>query len=120
MPGTSRSPGRRPVRLTRRLPLPGAERPMTNPPTVAVVHFPSGGHIRPILPLVSALGQRGLRTVQWAPAEWEQPCLSAGGEFRPLPDLRDLAWPPPFPLQIAEFLGGLTERLAPWMCEQVA
>jgi MGT family glycosyltransferase len=93
---------------------------MTNPPTVAVVHFPSGGHIRPILPLVSALGQQGLRTVQWAPAEWEQACLSAGGEFRALPDLSDLAWPPPLPFRIAEFLGGLTERLAPWMCEQVA
>src|SRR3984957_1012716 len=92
---------------------------MTNPPTVAVVHFPSGGHIRPMLPLVAALGQHGLRTVQWAPAEWEQACLSAGGEFRPLPDLRDLAWPPPIPFRIAEFLGGLTERLAPWMCEQV-
>jgi MGT family glycosyltransferase len=93
---------------------------MTNPPTVAVVHFPSGGHIRPILPLVSALAQRGLRTVQWAPAEWEEACLSAGGEFRPLPDLRDLAWPEPLPFRIAEFLGGLTERLAPWMCEQLA
>ncbi len=93
---------------------------MTTPPTVAVIHFPSGGHIRPILPLVSALGQRGLRTVQWAPAEWEQACLSAGGEFRPLPDLSDLAWPPPLPFRIAEFLGGLTERLAPWMCEQLA
>ena len=92
---------------------------MTNPPTVAVVHFPSGGHIRPMLPLVAALGQHGLRTVQWAPLEWEQACLSAGGEFRPLPDLRDLAWPPPIPFRIAEFLGGLTERLAPWMCEQV-
>jgi MGT family glycosyltransferase len=93
---------------------------MTSPPTVAVVHFPSGGHIRPILPLVAALEQQGLRTVQWAPAEWEQACLSAGGEFRPLPDLRDLAWPPPIPFRIAEFLGGLAERLAPWMCEQVA
>ncbi len=92
---------------------------MTSPPTVAVVHFPSGGHIRPILPLVAALGEHGLRTVQWAPAEWEQACLSAGGEFRPLPDLRDLAWPPPIPFRIAEFLGGLTERLAPWMCEQL-
>ncbi len=93
---------------------------MTSPPTVAVVHFPSGGHIRPILPLVAALGQQGLRTVQWAPSEWEQACLSAGGEFRPLPDLSDLAWPPPIPFRIAEFLGGLTERLAPWTCEQVA
>jgi MGT family glycosyltransferase len=92
---------------------------MTSPPTVAVVHFPSGGHIRPMLPLVAALRQHGLRTVQWAPAEWKQACLSAGGEFRPLPDLRDLAWPPPIPFRIAEFLGGLTERLAPWMCEQV-
>ncbi len=93
---------------------------MHTPPTVAVIHFPSGGHIRPILPLVVALGQQGLRTVQWAPSEWEEACLSAGGEFRPLPDLSDLAWPPPLPFRIAEFLGGLTERLAPWMCEQLA
>lgn len=93
---------------------------MSDPPTVAVVHFPSGGHIRPILPLVKALEEHGLRTVQWAPAEWEQACLSAGSEFRALPDLRDLAWPPPLPFRIAEFLGGLTERLAPWMCEQLA
>jgi MGT family glycosyltransferase len=94
--------------------------PMTSPPTVAVVHFPSGGHIRPLLPLVATLEQRGLRTVQWAPKEWEQACLSAGSEFRPLPDLSDLAWPPPVRSRIAEFLGGLTERLAPWTCEQVA
>ncbi len=88
-------------------------------PTVAVVHFPSGGHIRPMLPLAEALGRDGLRVVQWAPAEWEQACLAAGGEFRPLPDLADLAWPRPTPVRIAEFLGGLCERLAPWMCEQL-
>ncbi len=92
---------------------------MSSPPTVAVVHFPSGGHVRPLLPLVAALEQHGLRTVQWAPLEWEQACLSAGSEFRALPDLRDLAWPPPVPSRIAEFLGGLTERLTPWMSEQV-
>ncbi len=88
-------------------------------PTIAVVHFPSGGHIRPLLPLVAALEQHGLRTVQWAPAEWEQACRSVGGEFRALPDLRDLAWPPPVPVVIAEFIAGLSERLAPWMIEQV-
>jgi MGT family glycosyltransferase len=94
---------------------------MTTPtPTVAVVHFPSGGHIRPILPLVAALGQQGIRTVQWAPSEWEQDCTSAGGEFRALPDLSDLAWPSPTPFQIAEFLGALAERHAPWMTDQLA
>ncbi len=93
---------------------------MRRPPTVAVVHFPSGGHVRPLLPLVAALEQNGLRTVQWAPAEWEQACRSVGGEFRSLPDLSDLAWPPPVPVAIAEFIAGLSERLAPWMIEQVA
>jgi MGT family glycosyltransferase len=92
---------------------------MSQQPTIAVVHFPSGGHIRPLLPLVAALGQQGLRTVQWAPSEWEQACLSAGGEFRALPDLSDLAWPAPIPAQIAEFIAGLSERLTPWAIEQV-
>ena len=92
---------------------------MTRPPTVAVVHFPAGGHIRPLLPLVAALEQHGLRTVQWAPAEWEQACLSAGSEFRALPDLSDVAGPAPTPFGIAEWLGGLTERVAPWICQQV-
>ena len=92
---------------------------MSLQPTIAVVHFPSGGHIRPLLPLVAALGRQGLRTVQWAPAEWQQACLSAGGEFRALPDLRDLAWPTPVPARIAEFIAGLSERLAPWMIEQL-
>jgi MGT family glycosyltransferase len=92
---------------------------MNRSPTIAVVHFPSGGHIRPLLPLVAALEERGLRTIQWAPSDWEQACLSAGREFRALPDLRDLAWPSPVPFQIAEFLGSLSERLAPWMIEQV-
>jgi MGT family glycosyltransferase len=92
---------------------------MTRPPTVAVVHFPSGGHIRPLLPLVAALEQHGLRTVQWAPAEWEEACLSAGSEFRALPDLTDVAGPMPTLSGIAEFLGGLTERVAPWIIEQV-
>lgn len=92
---------------------------MSSAPTVAVVHFPSGGHVRPMLPFAEALGREGLRVVQWAPAEWEQRCLTAGGEFRPLPDLADLAWPRPAPVRIAEFLGGLCERLAPWMSEQL-
>ena len=93
---------------------------MPTPPTVAVVHFPSPGHIRPTPPLVAALAAEGLRVVQWAPADWERGCLDAGGEFRALPDLDDLAWPQPEPLSIAAFLGGLTERLTPWMCEQLA
>jgi len=92
---------------------------MSEQPTVAVIHFPSGGHIRPMVPLVAALGAAGMRTVQWAPAEWEGACAQAGGEFRPLPDLGDLAWPDPRPADIAAFLGGLAERLAPWACEQV-
>jgi MGT family glycosyltransferase len=92
---------------------------MTRPPTVAVVHFSAGGHIRPLLPLVAALEQHGLRTVQWAPAEWEEACLSAGSEFRALPDLSDVAGPAPSLFAIAEWLGRLTERLAPWICQQV-
>ena len=92
---------------------------MSSAPTVAVVHFPAGGHIRPMLPLAEALGAEGLRVVQWAPAEWEQTCLAVGGEFRALPNLDDLAWPRPAPARLAEFLGGLCERLAPWMCEQL-
>jgi MGT family glycosyltransferase len=92
---------------------------MTRPPTVAVVHFPAGGHIRPLLPLVAALEQDGLRTVQWAPAEWEQACLSVGSEFRALPDLDDIAGPAPNLFAIAEWLGHLTERVAPWMSQQV-
>jgi MGT family glycosyltransferase len=92
---------------------------MTRPPTVAVVHFPAGGHIRPLLPLVAALEQHGLRTVQWAPAEWEQACSSAGSEFRALPDLSDIAGPSPNLFAIAEWLGHLTERVAPWISQQV-
>jgi MGT family glycosyltransferase len=94
--------------------------PMSRPPTVAVVHFPSSGHIRPLLTLVAALERAGLRTVQWAPPEWEQACLAAGGEFRELPEfLKTVAWPPPIPSRIAEFVGMLAERIAPWMSEQV-
>jgi len=93
---------------------------MTSQPTVAVVHFPSPGHIRPMLPLAEALARQDLRVVQWAPAEWERQCLAAGGEFRALPELDDLAWPAPAPARIAQFLAGLAERLAPWMSEQLA
>jgi len=89
-------------------------------PTVAVVHFPSSGHIRPILPLVSALNAAGLRTVQWAQAEWEQGCLAAGGEFRALPEPPDVSLAAPLPLLIAEFLAVYAERLAPFMSEQLA
>src|SRR5947209_17533559 len=94
---------------------------MTSPsaPTAAVVHFPSPGHIRPLLALAAALAGAGMRVVQWAPAEWERACLASGGDFRALPDLSDLAWPRPAPAQIAEFLGGLCERLAPWMGEEL-
>jgi MGT family glycosyltransferase len=93
---------------------------MSRPPTVAVVHFPSSGHIRPLLTLVAALEREGLRTVQWAPPEWEQACLAAGGEFRELPEfLKTVAWPPPIPSRISEFVGMLAERMAPWMSEQV-
>jgi MGT family glycosyltransferase len=93
---------------------------MSRPSTVAVVHFPSSGHIRPLLTLVAALEQEGLRIVQWAPPEWEQACLSAGGEFRELPEfLKTVAWPPPIPSRISEFVGMLAERMAPWMSEQV-
>jgi MGT family glycosyltransferase len=89
-------------------------------PTVAVVHFPSSGHIRPILPLVTALNEAGLHTVQWAQAGWEDGCLAAGGEFRVLPEPPDISLAAPLPLLIAEFLARYAERLAPFMSEQLA
>jgi MGT family glycosyltransferase len=94
--------------------------PMSRPATVAVVHFPSSGHIRPLFSLVAALEHAGLRTVQWAPSEWEQACLSAGSEFRAMPEwIHHVSWPRPTPSQIAEFVGMLAERMAPWISEQV-
>jgi MGT family glycosyltransferase len=72
-----------------------------------------------MLPLVAALELHGLRTVQWAPAEWEQACLSAGSEFRALPDLSDVVGPGRSMFSIAEWLARLTERVAPWLSQQI-
>ena len=53
---------------------------MAGVPTVAVVHYSSGGHVRPLLPLVAALGDRGARTVQWAlPFETRNSLLRRNG-----------------------------------------
>ena len=70
--------------------------------------------------LVAALAAEELRVVTVGSPGSGEGCLEAGGEFRALPGLDDLAWPQPEPLFIAAFLGGLTERLTPWMCEQLA
>jgi hypothetical protein len=35
-------------------------------PVVAVVHVPSGGHVRPLFPVIAALSERGSRLVQFA------------------------------------------------------
>jgi MGT family glycosyltransferase len=89
-------------------------------PTVAVVHYSSGGHVRPLLPLVAALRDRGARTVQWALPEWEAECATAGGEFRALPDVGiDLDQPPPNLIGMAELIARVTERVTPWMTEQL-
>jgi MGT family glycosyltransferase len=89
-------------------------------PTVAVVHYPSGGHVRPLLPLVAALRDRGARTVQWAFPEWEAECATAGGEFRAVPDVGiDLDQPPPNLIGMAELIARVTERVTPWMTEQM-
>jgi MGT family glycosyltransferase len=89
-------------------------------PTVAVVHQSSGGHVRPLLPLVAALKDRGARIVQWALPEWEAECATAGGEFRALPDLGiDLRQPPPNLIGMAKLIAGVAERLTPWMTEQI-
>ena len=89
-------------------------------PTVAVVHQSSGGHVRPLLPLVAALRARGARTVQWARPEWEAECATAGGEFRALPDVGiDLDRPPPNLIGMAELVARMTERMTPWMTEQL-
>ena len=94
---------------------------MSGAPTVGIVHFPSAGHIRPIQPLVSSLEREGLRVVQWAPAEWQDACELAGGEFRAYPDLSGLRWPhKPSPLRIVAFLADTAEQLAPWMTEELA
>jgi MGT family glycosyltransferase len=89
-------------------------------PTVAVVHLPSGGHVRPLLPLVAALGDRGARTVQWAFPEWEAECRKAGGEFRSVPDFGiDTDPPPPNLIGVAELIARAAERVTPWMTEQI-
>jgi MGT family glycosyltransferase len=89
-------------------------------PTVAVVHQSSGGHVRPLLPLVAALRNRGARTVQWALPEWEAECATAGGEFRALPDVGiDMSQPPTNLIGVAELVARLTERVTPWMTEQL-
>jgi MGT family glycosyltransferase len=88
--------------------------------TVAVVHLPSGGHIRPLLPLVAALGERGVRTVQWAPAAWEAECSAAGGEFREVPDFGiDVENPPPNLIGVAELIARATEQVSPWITEEL-
>ena len=89
-------------------------------PTIAVIHLPSGGHIRPLLPLVAALRDRGARTVQWALPEWEAECAAAGGEFRVLPDVGiDLDSPPPNLIGVAELIALAAERGTPSMTEQL-
>ena len=89
-------------------------------PTVAIVHLSAGGHVRPLLPLVAALGDRGARTVQWALPQWEAECATAGGEFCALPDVGiDLDQPPPNLISMAELVARLSERLTPWMTEQL-
>jgi MGT family glycosyltransferase len=89
-------------------------------PTIAVVHQSSGGHVRPLLPLVAALRARGARTVQWASPEWEAECATAGGEFRAIPDVGiDLDRPPPNLIGMAELVARMTERMIPWMTEQL-
>ena len=89
-------------------------------PTVAVVHVSRDGHIRPLLPLVAALRDRGARTVQWAYPEWEAECAAAGGEFRTVPDFGiDMDQPPTNLIAVAEFIARATERVTPWMTEQI-
>ncbi len=89
-------------------------------PTVAVIHQSSGGHVRPLLPLVAALRDRGARTVQWALPEWQAECGMVGGEFRALPDVGiDLSQPPPNLIGVAELVARLAERMTPWMTEQM-
>jgi MGT family glycosyltransferase len=93
---------------------------MAGVPTVAVVHYSSGGHVRPLLPLVAALRDRGVQTVQWALPEWEAECATAGGEFRAVPDVGiDLDQPPPNLIGMAELIARVTERVTPWMTEQM-
>ncbi len=87
---------------------------------VAVVHLPSGGHVRPLLPLVAALGERGSRIVEFPLPEWEAECVAAGGEFRAVPDIGiDVTEPPPNPIGVAELIARGTELATPWLSEQL-
>ena len=89
-------------------------------PVVAVVHAPVSGHVRPLLPLVAALSDRGSEIVQFAPPEWESERAAAGGEFRAVPDIRiDVAEPPANPIAVAELLARGTELATPWLIEQL-
>jgi MGT family glycosyltransferase len=89
-------------------------------PVVAVVHLPSGGHVRPLLPLVAALSERGSRIVQFASPEWEAECVAAGGEFRAGPDIGiDVTEPPPNLIGVAELIAKATVRLTPWTSGQL-
>ena len=89
-------------------------------PTVAVVHLPSGGHIRPLLPLVAALRDTGARTVQFALSKWETECAAVGGEFRAIPDFGvDVDHPPPNPIGVALLIARSTEWLTPLLTEQL-
>jgi MGT family glycosyltransferase len=93
---------------------------MAGAPTVAVVHLPSGGHIRPLLPLVAALRDSGARTTQFALSKWETECVAVGGEFRALPDFGiDVDHPPPNPIGVAVLIARATEWLTPWLTEQL-
>ena len=87
---------------------------------VAVVHAPASGHIRPLLPLVTALKQTGSEIVQFAPAAWEAECVAAGGEFRAVPDIGiDVTQPPKSPVAVAELLARGAELATPWLIEQL-
>ncbi len=91
-------------------------------PTVAVVHLPSGGHLRPLLPLVAALRERGARTVQWALPEWEDECRAVGGEFRTYADIdvdADIESPPENPLAVAALIARVTELVTPALIEDL-
>lgn len=89
-------------------------------PVVAVVHAPASGHIRPLLPLVAALRDRGSEIVQFAPPEWKAECLAAGGEFRAVPDVGiDVTEPPASPIAVAELLARGAELATPWLIEQL-
>ncbi len=93
---------------------------MAGRPTVAVVHVPSGGHVRPLLPLVGALRARGARTVQVALPEWEAECVAVGGDFCAGPDFGiDVSQPPTNLIAVAEMIAHAAERVTPWLTERL-